>query len=172
MTYRRFPTRLPRPPARPFPVADRTRDGDAYDAYNPRLRAIRHLHDLLTDGRAGLDPADPTVFVLDVRPHEQVWARSVVELTGLFLSEIRSATGGFCRYRMIVEADVRQELRLDSGDAPRLDSPETAGELVDLFEAADFALAERRLHSPSTPVEHAIATAHAAQQHMQERGAS
>lgn len=161
----------PRPGARPFPVADRDRQGDPYDTYHPRLRAIKHLRDLTDEGRAGLDPTDPTVFVIDVRPHEEVWARSVVELTGLFLSEIRSAAGGFCRYRMILEADVRQDLRLDSGDAARLDSPETPGEVVDLFEAADLARAEECLHSPSTPVEHAIATAHAAQARAQERSA-
>lgn len=161
-------TLAPPPPAgaRPFPVADRTREGDPYDTYHPRLRAIRHLRDLITDGRAGVDPHDDTVFVLDVRPHEQVWARSVVELTGLFLSEIRSAAGGFCRYRMILEADVRQELGLDIREQ-LLEPVESAGDLVDLFEARELALAEQRLNSPSTPVEHAIADAHAAQARME-----
>lgn len=165
-------TLAPPPPAgaRPFPVADRTREGDPYDTYHPRLRAIRHLRDLITDGRAGVDPHDDTVFVLDVRPHEQVWARAVVELTGLFLSDIRG-TAGFCRYRMILEADVKHELGLDRYETPEVDTPETAGELVDLFEARELALAEQRLHNPVSPVEHAIADAHAAQARAQERSA-
>jgi hypothetical protein len=160
-------SRLPDPPDRPFPVADRARDGEPYE--NPRLVAIRHLRELVAESRAGLDPHDETVFVLDVRPHEQVWARSVVELTGLFLSEIQSAAGGFCRYRMILEADVRAELGLDRLDAPFLDSDETAGELVDLFEARDLALAEERLDNPTSPLDHAIADARDAQKRMHER---
>lgn len=154
--------RLPDPPRRPFPVADRSRDGDLYESEHPRLAAIRHLRELVRDGRAGLDQHDATVLVLDVRPHEQVWARSAVELTGLFLSEIRSAAGGFCRYRMIVEADVRQELGLDR-DAPTLSSEESDGEIVDLFEARELALAADRLDHPVTPLEHLIADARDAQ---------
>lgn len=161
-------TPFPGRPTRPFPVAGRTRDGEPYETYSPRLRAIKHLRDLIADGRAGVDRHDPTVFVLDVQPHEQVWARSVVELTGLFLSEIRSDAGGFCRYRMILEADVRAELCLDRMDAV-FAALETPGEIVDLFEAADLALAEQRLHNPSTPLEHAIAEARDAQERMLER---
>lgn len=141
------------------------------ERHSPRFRAIQHIRDLLHDGRGGADPNDPTVFVLDVRPHEQVWARAVVEMTGLFLSEIRSDAGGFCRYRMILEADVRVELGLDVREQ-LLEPVETAGEAVDLFEARDLALAEERLNHPTTPLEHAIAAARDAQQRMLERSAN
>lgn len=135
---------------------------------HPRDAAIQHLRDLLLEQRAGLDPHDPTVFVLDVRPHEQVWARAAVELTGLFLSEIRSDKGGFCRYRMILEADVRTELGLDIRDL-LVETTETGGELVDLMEARDLALAAGRLENPTTPLEWAIHNARNAQQQMLER---
>lgn len=163
-------TVLPGRPTRPFPVATSTREGDPYETYNPRLRAIKHLRDLINDQRAGTDPNDPTVFVLDVRPHEQVWARAVVEMTGLFLSNIRG-TAGFCRYRMILEADVRLDLGLDRPRAHLVETVESAGEVVDLFEARELALAEQRLDNPSSPVELAIAGARDAQQRTQERSA-
>lgn len=158
----------PPPRGRPFPVADRTRDGDLYESYHPRLVAIRHLRDLLQEGRAGVDPHDETVFVLDVRPHEQAWARTAVEMTGLFLSEIRSDAGGFCRYRMILEADVRLELGVDIRQYVA-EPAETDGELVDLFEARELALAAERLEHPTTPLEQAIHNARNAQQQMLER---
>ncbi len=163
-------TTLPVPPARPFPVADRDRDGHLYETEHPRLAAIRHLRELLADHRAGLDPDDMTVLILDVLPHERVWARSVVELTGLYLSEIPSDGMG-CRFRMIVEADVRHELGLDEPGAPRMgDRPQLR--LVEDPRSAEALALEagfRLLEQPETDVMRALADARAAQQRYLER---
>lgn len=79
----------------------------------PRQAAIRFLAVKLAAGQAGLDPYDASVVLVDVAENEQVWARAAVECVGLFLHQ-----GGSQRIRMLLEADVRQELGLDAPDAP------------------------------------------------------
>lgn len=155
-------TTPPPPPGRaPFPVADRSRDGDLYETQHPRLAAIRHLRELLQDGRAGLDPDDTTVLEIHALAHETVWVRSVVELTGLFLSQ-RDAGFGGRRFRMIVEADVRQELGLDQPGAPVFE------ELIEPTAALVFEHAER-LSQKSSPVLVALADLRDAHDRRQER---
>lgn len=160
-------SRPPAPPATPFPVADRWRNGDPYTP-SPRAEAIRHLRTLLDTGRAGLDPNDPTVLIIDVRPHEQTWARSVCELAGLYMGRTDDTFNGTTVYRMLVEADVRAELRLDEHAAPIFGDTDN---VVTLFDAADLADGERMLADPQSPLTRAVADLRDAQRRMLERSA-
>jgi hypothetical protein len=85
----------------------------------PRDAAIELLGEHLDDGRAGLDPYDETIFILDAHANERVWARRCLELTGIVVGE-RTREDGGVRFRAIVEADVRYALALDCG-APTMD---------------------------------------------------
>lgn len=100
-------------PARPFSVADRTHVGDLYETMYPRLAAIRLLREHLAAGSAGLDPYDETRFLIDAAPHETVWVRRCLDLTG-----VRGIEGprvdGTVRMAAFLEADVRLELGLDA----------------------------------------------------------
>jgi hypothetical protein len=158
MSLRLIPTK----PAKPFPVADRTRDGDLYADYHPRLRAIAHLRELVAAGRAGLDYYDETILIVDAREHDRVWTARACELTGLMLGSHVLADRGR-RFRMVPEADVREELRLDS--APRMDEPLASRRVVDVDElqAAELNRALELLENPQTPVLRAVADARDAQ---------
>jgi hypothetical protein len=98
-------------PARPFPVADRTRDGELYRTMHPRLAAIDLLRDKCVDGKAGVDVYDPSVFIVDALPHEIVWVRRCLLLCGSVLGE-RDLGRGRIRYRGILADDVKAELDL------------------------------------------------------------
>lgn len=147
-------------PTRPFPVADRTRDGDLYRDYNPRLRAVAHLRELLADGRLGVDAYDTTIVIVEAREHERVWTGRACELTGLTLGSHIQPDGGH-RFRVILEVDVRQELGLDRADAPVMDEPLASRRLIEE--------GERLLADPRTPVLRAVADARDAQTRMLER---
>jgi hypothetical protein len=98
-------------PARPFPVADRTRDGELYRTMHPRLAAIDLLRDKCVDGKAGVDVYDPSVFIVDALPHEIVWVRRCLLLCGSVLGE-RDLGRGRIRYRGILADDVKADLDL------------------------------------------------------------
>jgi hypothetical protein len=133
--------------ARPFPVATQTRDGERYEDYHPRLAAIRHLRELVADGRAGVDNYDATIVIVDAHEHERVWTARACELTGIVIGIHVLADGGR-RFRVVLEADVREELGLDRPDAPMMDE------------------------NPATPVLRAVADARDAQTRMLEGGRS
>src|SRR5437868_5869834 len=116
-------------PTRPFPVADRFRDGAIVEAMHPRIAAIRLLREHIADRRAGLDPYDDTIFVLVAHEHERVWCNRALELTGLVLTYLPDGDG--IRFRAILEADVRQELGLDGPDAPTMGDEPLASRGVD-----------------------------------------
>jgi hypothetical protein len=100
---------------RPFPVADRFRDGTLVESEHPRAAAIRHLRETIADGRAGLDPFDRSLFILKALPHERTWAYRCLELCGTVI--VRGETGGGGeRLKAILEADVRMGLGLDGPD--------------------------------------------------------
>jgi hypothetical protein len=98
---------------------------------HPRDAAVRHLRETIAAGRAGLDPYDETIFLLDATPNEIVWAGAVVNLTGLLLDVTGAPEKGGRRYRMILEADVRDELGLDAPDAPVVDDEPLASRRTD-----------------------------------------
>lgn len=158
-------------PAGPFPVATRSRDGELYEPYHPRLAAIRHLRELLADGRAGLDPYDETILLVDATDRDLVWTHRSLELCGLVVNKICNWQGtGGTRYRSILEADVRQELGLDQPGAPRLgDEPLASRRLREVTEltpeeAAGLSAAMDMLENPQTPVLQAVAAARDAQE--------
>jgi hypothetical protein len=149
--------------ARPFPVATQTRDGERYEDYHPRLAATRHLRELVADGRAGVDHYDSSIVIVDAREHERVWTARACELTGLMIGIHVLADGGR-RFRVILEADVREELGLDRPDAPRMDEPLASRRVVDETAALEAGLA--MLEKPATPVLRAVADARDAQTRM------
>lgn len=143
-----------RKPTRPFPVADRSRDGELYEHMHPRLAAIRLLREKLADRHAGLDPYDGTIFLLQVHPDERVWANRAVELTGLVLDVRRHGDG--VRFRAVLEADVRHELGLDRPDAPILDEGPVASRGLRVLTLQEGRLADEG------PAMRALHDAHAA----------
>lgn len=128
-------------PARPFPVADRTRDGELYRTMHPRLAAIDLLREKAVDGRAGVDTYDASVFILDALPHEIVWARRCLLLCGELIGE-RELGRGRVRYRAILEADVRATLDLD--EEPRR------------YVITDEPLASRGVEAPPEAILHVL----------------
>jgi hypothetical protein len=136
---------------------------------HPRDAAVRHLRETIAAGRAGLDPYDETIFLLDATPNEVVWAGAVVNLTGLLLDVTGAPEKGGRRYRMILEADVRDELGLDAPGAPVVDDEPLASRRLTLADEADVVAGEQKLANPDTPVLHAIADARDAQQRASER---
>lgn len=150
-------------------VFSRTRDPQLVPAPETRLPhgrtiAIGYLDDQLAAGRLGLDPYDPTVVLLDVGRNEAVWGRIVIELTGLHLSTCDQPDG--LRYRMILEADVREELGLDEHGAPVLRNEPLASRRI-----VDEGLRLLEQPGPKTEVVQAIADARDKQREAQEQSA-
>lgn len=86
---------------------------------HPRVAAVELLRDKLAADQAGLDPYDETIFVLQARDTEIVWARRALELCGVVLDQTIEG-----RFRAILKPDVRAELGLDTVDrALMLDEP-------------------------------------------------
>lgn len=123
-------------PTRPFPVADRMRDGTPVESMHPRLAAIRLLREHIADRRAGLDPYDPSIFILDAHEHERTWAYRCLELTGRVLDFRRFGDG--TRLRATLEADVRHELGLDTLDPPTMADEPLASRGVGHAEVAEI----------------------------------
>lgn len=110
-------------PRRAFPVADRFRDGILVETRHPRLEAIRFLRERIADGRAGLDPFDPTIFIVHALPHERVFGYRCLELCGEVLTTGDNEDGSR-RMRATLAPDVRGELELSKPGAPlMLDEP-------------------------------------------------
>ena len=109
-----------RPKSGVMPAATHSRDGEPYEHMTPRLGAIRTLREHLADGLAGLDPYDPSIFILNAHEHERTCAYRALELTGLVLNFHSKGDGG-TRLRAVLEADVRAELGLDAPGAPTMD---------------------------------------------------
>jgi hypothetical protein len=116
---------------RPFPVADRTRDGDPYRLMHPRLAAIDLLREKIADQKAGLDPYDRGVFILEARPDETVWANRALNLVGHVLPTSTGTAEGGRRFRVAVYDDVRTELGLDSPNPPLMEDEPLASRSVD-----------------------------------------
>jgi hypothetical protein len=90
----------------------------------PRDAAIELLGEHLDNGRAGLDPYDETIFILDAHANEHVWAHRCLELTGIVVGVSLNFDGRqTTRYRAILEADVRYALALDCGAPTMPDEP-------------------------------------------------
>lgn len=86
---------------------------------HPRVAAVELLRDKIAADQAGLDPYDETIFVLQARDTERVWARRALELCGLVVDQTMDG-----RFRAVLEADVRAELGLDTtGRSLMLDEP-------------------------------------------------
>jgi hypothetical protein len=107
---------------RPFPVADRFRDGALVESEHPREAAIRHLRETIAAKRAGVDPFDRSLFILVALPHELTWAYRALELCGSVLVA-GEMDGGGRRLKAILEADVRLALGLDLEGAPEMEEP-------------------------------------------------
>jgi hypothetical protein len=122
---------LPTLHRRPFPVADRTRNGEPYRIMNPRLAAIDLLREKIADRKAGLDPYDTSIFILVARPDEKVWANRALELCGIVLSTSVDTAEGGRRFRTHLADDVRVELGLDSANPPLMDDEPLASRSVD-----------------------------------------
>lgn len=95
-----------------------------------RLRE-RHPRDVATDwirtkiqaGDAGLDPYDPSIFILVAGRNEKLWAYCTLELVGEVVTRV-DQIGGRQRLRAVLEADARLALGLDETPAPlMLDEP-------------------------------------------------
>ena len=109
-----------RPKSGVMPAATHSRDGEPYEHMTPRLGAIRTLREHIADGLAGLDPYDPSIFILNAHEHERTWAYRALELTGVVMNLGPWENGGK-RFRAVLEADVRGELGLDVPGAPTMD---------------------------------------------------
>jgi hypothetical protein len=108
-------------------------------AMTPRDAAIELLGEHLDNGRAGLDPYDETIFILDAHANEHVWARRCLELTGIVVGVSLNSDGRqTTRYRAILEADVRYKLALDCG-APTMDDEPLASRAASAAMDATFA---------------------------------
>lgn len=116
---------------RPFPVAKNWRDGSPVVGHHPRLRAIEYLDDRIADGKAGLDPYDPAIFiVLDADPIRM--NAHLREVGVLLSSRLQSTpTRTVYRARAVIEADVRKRLGLDDTDtAPVMNDEPLASRAV------------------------------------------
>lgn len=87
----------------------------------PREIAVEWIREKVKAGKAGLDPYDPSVFVLAAGANERTWAYRSLELTGIVVS--RTVQDGGERFRAHLEADVRMELRLDLDGCWMTDEP-------------------------------------------------
>lgn len=95
---------------------------------DPQEVAIRLLRERIADGHAGVDPYDPSVFILTVRVDELAWATKAIHLTGWLLTVVRQA--GTLRFRSLLEADVRRELGLDGPAAAVMEDEPLASRAV------------------------------------------
>ena len=110
---------------RPIPIAARINE----DPPLVRDTALEYLRDKIDHGQAGLDPYDPSIFILDAGANEIVWAYRMLHQLGLVL--VNSVRGGGRRYTTVLEADVRMTLGLDEPDAPTMADVALASRGVD-----------------------------------------
>lgn len=103
---------LPNARRKPFPVADRMRDGTPVESQHPKLRAIRYLREKIYDRQAGLDPYDRGVFVLIAHENELVWANRAIDLCGWVLPTSTDTIDGGKRFRCALYDDVLADLGL------------------------------------------------------------
>lgn len=81
----------------------------------PREHAVEWLAAKIIDGKAGIDPYEPAIFIVDAEPFERTWAYRALELTGIVLNRIPLLDGE--RFHSTLEADVHPALGLDKPDA-------------------------------------------------------
>lgn len=95
----------------------------AHTLADERDAAIVWLRMKIIGGRAGLDPWDHAVMIVEVRSPEQAWR---LDLIGHVIGDqphVRPDRSTCIRVRAILEADVRQQLGLDQVGAPTLETP-------------------------------------------------
>lgn len=108
---------------RPIAVAKHWADGTAIVDYHPRLKAVEWIRGKIADEKAGLDPWDPTIFIVVAFQYERVFGYRCLELCGEVLTTADNEDGTR-RLRATLAADVRAELELSKPDAPlMLDEP-------------------------------------------------
>jgi hypothetical protein len=96
---------------------------------HPRTVAKAYIAELVSQGRAGLDPYDRSLLILDADPFERVWANRALELVGL-IPDYRMWAGRL-RYRATISAAIRAELGLDAADAPTVEDEPLASRAVE-----------------------------------------
>ena len=96
----------------------------AHDAVSEREAAIVWLRVKIIGGRAGLDPHDSAVMIVEVDSPEKAWRIDLIGEQLLAHPWVRPDRSTCIRVRAILEADVRQALWLDKPGAPVLaDTP-------------------------------------------------
>lgn len=107
---------------------------------SPRAAAVELVREHIAAGRAGLDPYEPSDLLFDAHADELVWSAIALNYVGVILNR-RDREGGV-RFRVVVEADVRDLLGLDLADAPTMDDEPLASRGV----GSEARAAIRRAH--------------------------
>lgn len=114
----------------------------------PRLAAIAMLREKIAEKRAGLDPYDARLFIVELGPNEVKWGTIAVCLAGWPVNRTERPDGSVRLYA-VIEADVRAEFGLDGADPPLMPDEPLASRGVD---AAPGIALDRMLQAlPSAP---------------------
>lgn len=95
----------------------------AHSAEQERDAAIEWLRMKMIGGRAGLDAHDQAVMIVEVPSPDHAWRLDLIGTVLLDHPFVRPDRSTCIRVRAILEADVRQQLRLDEPGAPILETP-------------------------------------------------
>lgn len=96
----------------------------SHEAEQERDAAIQWLNVKLGLGTAGLDPWDASVLIVEVPAPDRAWRLDLIGQPIAYHPWVRPDRSTCIRVRALLEADVRQELRLDEPGAPVLrDTP-------------------------------------------------
>jgi hypothetical protein len=115
-----------------------------------RKSAVGWLAAKIRDAEAGLDPYEPRTFIVELGPNEVKWGTLAVCHCGWPTSRTERPDGSVRLYA-VLEADVRQELGLDSPGAPVMAAEPLASRRLEAV--PDLAVVARDLVAPSV---HAI----------------